>query len=812
MSEAGTADYFRSTNCLKGYRVSVDSAKVLEFSRLLEMLSQRCQYSVASERALEIGPTSDVETVRYLLAVTRESTDLVSRNPSFTVGGVRDIREIVERSRIGLLLDSTDLREVLDTIQSSGSLRRTFLQNNWAETYVLLSEFMEAIASVPGLESDLARTVGSRGEILDSASAQLGEIRRDVRVAHRRLLDRLNRMIADAGPNSAIQDPIVTMREGRYVIPVRADRRGQVPGVVHGTSASGQTLFVEPLDVVQLNNQWRELQMAEEHEIERILRMRSEEVGSVAAELTQTVEAVAAIDVALAKARLAIDMRAREPVVLGDESGSDDSIGQSVDLRQARHPLLDPATVVPVDIKLGDGQRVLVVTGPNTGGKTVALKTVGLLAMMMQSGMFLPVADESGMSVFDGIFADIGDEQSIEQSLSTFSGHITKIVAMLQVADGRSLVLIDEIAAGTDPQEGAALARAIITALLERGTLAIVTTHYSELKTFAYATPGVENASAEFDLQTLRPTYRLITGIPGRSNALAIAQRIGLPREIAENARAYLDPGAEHVDDLLAQIMQRREEADSLLASARAERDAARRIRSDAEEALRETERIRAQARQEAISELEDEVREARELVRRARRSAEPRPTVEAAPEESPNLGDVKRVEQTLRRASRRRRPVQAPSEPIRIGDWVSLPSVGISGEVVGFGEDGESVEVASGSFRITQPISTVRREISKESQTRRIRTPTLPSAPLVDPELHLLGMRVHEVEEALDRYLDSAALASVPSVRIVHGKGTGALRTEVHRVLREHPVVDRFELAERSEGGEGATVAYLRD
>lgn len=776
------------------------------------MLSLRCQYSVAADRAREIGPTSDIERVKYLLAVTREAVDLVSRNPSFTVGGVRDVRDIVERARLGMLLQATDLREVLDTMQSAGSLRRIFFQNNWSDSYPLLSEFVEAIASLPGLEADLARTVGSRGEILDSASAQLGEIRRDVRVAHRRLLERLNRMIADAGQNNAIQDPIVTMREGRYVIPIRADRRGQVPGVVHGTSASGQTLFVEPMDVVQLNNHWRELQMAEEHEINRILRMRSEQVGSVATELNQTVEAVAAIDVAMAKARLAFDMSAREPVVLGAGSGSDVAGAQTVELHQARHPLLDPETVVPVDIRLGGEHRVLVVTGPNTGGKTVALKTVGLLAMMMQSGMFIPAADGSGLSVFDGIFADIGDEQSIEQSLSTFSGHMTKIIAMLRSAGRRSLVLIDEIAAGTDPQEGSALARAIIMALLERGTLAIVTTHYSELKTFAYATPGVENASAEFDLKTLRPTYRLITGIPGRSNALAIAQRLGLPSEIAETARGFLDPGIEHVDDLLSEIQQRRAEADLALSAALDEQHRARQLRAAAEEDVREAERIRTEARQEALAELEAEVREAREIVRRARRPVEARPSSGEVVPAPPMPEELKQVEETLRRAARRRRSSTAPAEPIKIGDWVNLPSVGISGDVVGISDDGDSVEVASGSFRLTQPLSAIRRADRPEPQRQRPRMTTMPSAPPVDPELRLLGMRVHEVEDTLDRYLDSAALAGLPAVRIIHGKGTGALRAHVHALLREHPAVDRFVLAERNEGGDGATIAYLKD
>ena len=795
--------------------MSIDTARVLEFPRVLEMLARRCQYSVAVERAGEIGPTGDVSQVRYLLAVTREAVDLLNDNPAFTVGGVRDIREVVERARVGVLLAPGDLREVLDTIQASAALRRTFFQTGVSERSPLLAEFIESIASLPGLESDLSRTIGSRGEILDSASPALGEIRRDVRIAHRRLLDRLNRMLGDTGPNSPVQDPIVTMREGRYVIPVRADRRGQIPGVVHATSASGQTLFVEPLEAVELNNRWRELQMAEQHEVERILRALSDRIGVAGDELNQNVNAAAAVDLALAKARLAFDLKAVEPDVF-DGTTVDGPPNQSVNLRAARHPLLDPVTVVPIDLHLGEGQRILVVTGPNTGGKTIALKTVGLLAMMSQSGLFIPAADGSGMSVFDGIFADIGDEQSIEQSLSTFSGHMTKIIAMLSAADARSLILIDEVAAGTDPQEGSALARAIITAFLERGSLAIVTTHYSELKSFAYVIPGVENASAEFDMATLRPTYRLITGIPGRSNAVAIAQRLGLPSAIAEAARGYLAPESEHADELLSQIQRRSLEIDERLRQVDAERAEVRKTRRAVEAALREADEIRAHARQEAIEEVAVELREARDLIRQARRQVPaqrsvPENVVEA-PLPSPTTAELKTVETQLRRASRRQRRASAPAQALRIGDWVSVPGLGIDGEIVGFADGGESVEVLSGSFRMTQPVTSVRRAARSGGQVTTRRAPELPAAPIVDSEIHLRGRRVHEIEDELDRYLDLAARANLPWVRIVHGKGSGALRAEVQDVLKRNSLVDRFELAEASAGGDGVTVAFLRD
>ncbi|MBX5444793.1 endonuclease MutS2 [Sphaerobacter sp.] len=799
--------------------MSYEASRQLEFDRVLEILAQRCQYSVAAERALEIGPSGDASRVAYLLAVTREAVTLLTNFPSFTVGGVRDIRPVVERARRGSLLSAGELRDALDTIQAARELRRTFFKlPNANELYPNLSEFVEAIADLAGLEADLARTVGPRGEILDTASERLAEIRREVRIAHRRLLDRLNRMLTDAAYAGAIQDAIVTMREGRYVIPVRADRRAQIPGVVHATSASGQTLFVEPMAVVELNNRWRELQMAEEHEVEAILRARSEQIAAAADDLDQTVEAVAAIDLALAKARLAFSMRAVEPILV-EASGPGAPGGHPrhrIDLRQARHPLLDPDTVVPIDVRIGETYRILVVTGPNTGGKTVALKTVGLMTLMAQTGLFIPAADGSALSVFSAVYADIGDEQSIEQSLSTFSAHVTKIIAMLRSADADSLVLLDEIGAGTDPQEGSALARAIIAALLERGVIAMVTTHYSELKAFAYVTEGTENASVEFDLRTLSPTYRLLLGVAGQSNALAIAERLGMPREVIDTARSYLTPGTERADELLTEIRRRRAEAEKALAAARDQQRAAERARREAEEALREAERARAAARDDALAELAEELREARDLLRRLRARAEA-PVVPAVPAERPasqeveELGEeVRRAQERVRQAARRRRPRTAPAEPLRVGDTVEIPSLGMEGEIVGFADGGEEADVQVGAFKVRQPVAALRRVRSAPAPRQATRV-SVPAAPSVDQEINLLGKRVAEAQEELEVYLDAAARASLPWVRIVHGKGTGALRAAVQEMLRRHPLVERFETAEPNAGGDGVTVAFLK-
>ncbi len=793
-----------------------DLSRILEFDRVLELLARRCEYSVARERTLSIGPSGDPDQVAYLLSITREAVDLLNTNPGFSVGGVRDIRPVLDRAARGALLLPAELGDVLDTIQAMHSLRRGFFRTQTVtRKHPGLAEFVDAITSLPTLEADLARTVGPRGEILDTASAELAEIRRGLKSAHGRLLDRLNRMIASGEYAGAIQDAIVTMREGRYVIPVKADHRGQVPGVVHGTSASGVTLFIEPMNVVDLNNRWRELQMAEEHEVERILRARSDQIASAAGDLGRSVEAVAAFDLALAKARLAFDLRAHEPGLVSGQ-GEEEVSGHArhrINLRQARHPLLDPATVVPIDVRLGETYRVLVITGPNTGGKTVALKTVGLLAMMAQSGLFIPVADGSELSVFPAIYADVGDEQSIEQSLSTFSSHMRRVIAMLCSADRDSLVLLDELGAGTDPQEGSALARAIIEALLERGSLAIVTTHYSELKAFAYVTAGTENASVEFDVESLAPTYRLLTGVPGRSNALAIARRLGLPEPVIAEARRYLTPESERVEEMLSEIQHQRAATEAALDAAREDREAVERLRREAEEALREAERLKIEARQEALAEVAEELAGARGLIRRLQARAALPVVPEAAPAEMAEARtELKVAEQQVREITRRSRPKPVRRERLRIGDLVEIQSLGMKGEIVGLSDDSGEADVQVGIFKVRQPVAVLRRADVPEPEPAARTRYSLPPAPVVDSELHLRGMRAAEVHEEMDRYLDAAARASLPWVRLVHGKGTGALRGVVHDILRQHPVVDHFELAEPKAGGEGVTVAFLKD
>lgn len=793
----------------------------LEFDEILNRLAGMCRFSVAMERAREIGPSSDRQRVEYLLDVTAEAARLAAQFPELSIGGARDIRDQVLRAEKGFRLSAPDLLLVIDTLRAGRELRRVFQQlPDVATRYPNLLEFAEAIENFSPLETDLTRSIGPRGDVLDGASEELSRIRRAVRVAHSRLTDRLNSLVMGNRYGAALQENLVTIREGRYVIPVRAEARGLVRGIVHGTSSSGQTLFIEPFDVVELNNRWRELQMEEEREIERILDALSQKIGAEADALRRMIEAIAAIDLAQAKARLAGRMDATRPELHRPRPGvrvHADAPGHPthyVRLVNARHPLIDPNTVVPISIEMGDRFRVLLITGPNTGGKTVALKTVGLLTLMAQTGLFIPADDTSVVSVFPSVFVDIGDEQSIEQSLSTFSSHITNIIAMLAQVGSDSLVLLDEVGAGTDPQEGSALARAIVTALLRKQAMVIATTHYPEVKAYAYATAGVENASVEFDVQSLRPTYRLTIGIPGRSNALSIASRLGMPRDVIDNARTHLDPGDGRTEQLIEDIRQRRDAIGKELDQARQTGEEAKELRRRAARALREAEAIKREAREIAIAEIQEELATARETAREIDRQRLRGPV--QAPDRGHVAASLKAAEEAVKAARRRRQPVQRiePEQAvIRAGDRVRLLALGEEGEVVSV--DGDDAEVQLGALKLRQPLSSLERlgrakrnGGTSSAKVARELTVTMDAVPI---ELDLRGKRVEEIPPVIERYLHDAYLMGMPWVRIIHGKGTGALRQVVRDHLRQSPVVSKSEAAGPSEGGEGATIAHLR-
>ena len=798
----------------------------LEYFKILEKLAGYCAFAASADKARGLHPTDNLEEAQQWLKQTSEAVQMLVTRPDLTIGGARDVRSQVDLAAHGSVLTPSDLLDIKSTLVAARTLVRTF--ERLGTQFPSLSEIAAQIPTAQGVVDGITRAISERAEILDSASEKLNTIRRELRITHDRLLSKLQRMVADPKTSMYLQEALITQRDGRYVLPLRSEFKGRLKAVVHDQSSSGATLFVEPLSVVEGNNEFRELQLAERDEERRILAELSAQVGMQAANILLAIDLVAELDLCFAKAKYADDLAASEPHLHAIPKTSQGHPGTIIRLFQARHPLLDQATVVSIDVELDAQTYALVVTGPNTGGKTVTLKTVGLLALMAQSGLHIPAHSGSEISLFKQIYADIGDEQSIEQSLSTFSGHITNIIRILEQADRRTLVILDELGAGTDPQEGAALARSLLTHLLERGITTLVTTHHPELKAFAHSTPGVVNASVEFDLETLRPTFHLTIGLPGRSNALAIAQRLGMPEPIIQAARSELSPTDLRAEDLLDEIHRQRDQSRKSRAAADKARQEAETLRSELTRRLDKIEDERRQvlekARKDAedqLLELQDELRQARKALAKARQPLE---VLEAVAEQ------VEVLQETVE-APVERRQAEIPGQPvrraIRLGDRVHLRTLNTHGVVTSLGED--EAELQIGALRIRARLAELQLDgepapaVEKRSPLPDGQLPTardllaarksrpeaiLPESPGI--ELDLRGQRAEEALDALERYLDAAYLAGLPWVRIIHGKGTGKLRLSVREALSSHPHIKSFESGAENEGGDGVTVAKL--
>jgi DNA mismatch repair protein MutS2 len=786
--------------------------QTLEYHKILEHLADYAAFAPSAEKARALRPTNDIEEANTRLTETSEAARLLSVHVDISIGGARDIRELVDLAEHGGVLTPPDLLDIKSTLISARNLTRTF--EHMEAQYPLLYELISQLPPPFGLIDMISRTISERSEILDTASEALGRIRRDLRISHDRLLTKMQRIISDPNNTPYLQEALITQRDGRYVLPLRSEFKGRIRSVVHDQSASGATLFVEPLSVVELNNEYRELQLAERDEERRILAELSATVGTYSYELNQSVEIIAELDFVLARAKYSEQIEGTEAVLHAfNSSDKGTHPGSIIRLYQARHPLLDAQTVVAIDVELDPQTFALVITGPNTGGKTVTLKTVGLLALMAQSGLHIPAQSGSEISVFENIFADIGDEQSIEQSLSTFSGHIMNIINILEEADSHSLVILDELGAGTDPQEGAALAQAILSHLLERGITTLVATHYPELKTYAHARPGVVNASVEFDIETLRPSYHLTIGLPGRSNALLIAERLGMPQKIVHTARAGFSAEDLRSEDLLDEIHRQRELSREARAAAEKIKHESESLRAELAERLEKIEQERREilenARQEAqveVRQLREEVDDVRRALTRARQPLEAFRTIE---EQSEELAETVEEPVARREADMDSLSMEAPRRPVRLGDKVNLRTLNQQGIVTSLGE--EEAEVRVGMLRVRTRLNDL--EIAGSQNE-----PAEPSPPPVDRaatyrpdspgmELDLRGMRADEALDAMDNYLDTAYLAGMPFVRIIHGKGTGKLRQVVRQALSQHPHVKSFEAGGDKEGGEGVTV-----
>ncbi|HYI66166.1 MAG TPA: endonuclease MutS2 [Candidatus Limnocylindrales bacterium] len=784
--------------------------RALEFGAIVEQLAELTSFEPARELALSSLPSPDAVHVGLMQDQTEEAARLLDEQAQATIGGARDIRGSLDRAARGGRLTAAELLEVADTLEATARFADRL--RGWSEPH--LAGLRDELDAAPELAERIGRSVDESGEILDSASSELATIRRRLRTSQDRVRERLNTMLRSTQLAGAIGEPIVTVRSGRYVIPIRADAKGKVKGIVHDQSASGATLFIEPLTVVELNNAWTEATLAAQREEERILDELSAAVEARSESLRGSLAALARADLWMARARLGSRMDAVRPAPADD----------AAELLSARHPLLG-AAAVPIDLRLGDrfGYRALVVTGPNTGGKTVSLKTLGLLALMHQAGLRVPAAEGARLPIFRRVMADIGDEQSIAQSLSTFSSHLRNVVRFVEAAGRDTLVLLDEVGAGTDPTEGSALAMAVVTRLLDAGAMVAATTHYAELKTFATEHPSVTNAAVEFDVATLRPTYRLTIGLPGKSQAFAIAERLGLPAEILADARERISAEHASMEETLAAITRAQEAQQAALDAAQAERSVAADERERARSGV-------ARARQEAGTLLADARRAADDMLARAEREVV---DVRRELTRQRNLGTgrtprgAEAFDDLARKARRVRTETVEPShaEPEAVEDEPRAPQprVGLWARSRTLGSTGRILEISGRTGRVTletdgarlvipaddvdvvsEPISgPAPRDLEAEEMRRR-------AAERVSPTLDLHGERVEAALERLHAYLDDALLAGLDSVVIVHGIGTGALRRAVREALAEHPRVRGVRGGRRDEGGDGATVAEL--
>lgn len=790
------------------------SLRTLELPRVLELLSEQAVSAEAKQRALRVRPETEPEEVLRLLDQTDAARNLIGLRGSPSFSGVKPVAEALDRADRGGALNTRELLTIADLLTAARRAKEYF--NDEAAEKTAIDHLFLSLHGNRFLEEKIKRAIPDEDTIADAASTELADIRRHMRAAQAKSRQILQRIISSPSYGKILQETIITQRDGRFVVPVKAEHKGDLPGLVHDISSTGATLFVEPMGVVQANNEFIELQAKEQKEIDRILAEFSAEAAAHREDIQWDYDTLVHLDLIFARGQLSYKMNAVRPEVRRDGA---------IHLRKARHPLLDPKTAVPIDIELGDTFDTLVITGPNTGGKTVTLKTLGLLTLMTQCGLHIPAADRSAVSVYERVLADIGDEQSIEQSLSTFSAHMVNIVEILKEADRHSLVLFDELGAGTDPVEGAALAIAVIQHVRRLGAKVAATTHYAELKTFAMTTAGVENASCEFDVETLAPTYRLLIGIPGKSNAFAISRRLGLPEDVIAAAQEQMSGESVRFEDILTQLEEKRQalekreqEADRLL---RQREEDARKAREFRDQMERAKDNARGRGEAEAKRILRDARAAADQVFAELAEMRKAQAKADRALNENEARAALRRqlneAEEAVSKRDARQEPIPKPSRPIRAGDLVEFPGVRQPAEVVSVGKDG-TLQLKAGILKMKAKADEVRL-IEDDERAARKKTPSVTIRQNADRalrasaarELDIRGMETLEAESVVDNFISAAVMGKLETVTIIHGKGTGALRKAVHDILRRNKAVKSFRLGVYGEGESGVTVVTLK-
>ena len=790
------------------------SIRTLELPAVLEKLAAKAVSDAAKERCLRLTPATDTQEVLHLLNETDAAKERLGLHGSPSFSGVKDVSAALTRADHGGMLNTRELLDVAGVLTASRRVSEYDAQRQGEAT--VLDRLFSSLHTNRYLEDKIRSAILDEETIADTASSELADIRRKMRLAATKGRQILQRIISSPSYAKVLQEALITQRDGRFVVPVKAECKGSLPGLVHDISSTGATLFVEPMGVVQANNEYIELQAKEQKEIDRILAEFSAEAAAHREDIQWDYDTLVHLDLIFARGQLSYKMNAVRPEVRRDGA---------IHLRKARHPLLDPKTAVPIDIELGDSFDTLVITGPNTGGKTVTLKTLGLLTLMTQCGLHIPAADRSAVSVYERVLADIGDEQSIEQSLSTFSAHMVNIVEILKEADRHSLVLFDELGAGTDPVEGAALAIAVIQHVRRLGAKVAATTHYAELKTFAMTTAGVENASCEFDVETLAPTYRLLIGIPGKSNAFAISRRLGLPEDVIAAAQGQMSGESVRFEDILTQLEEKRQalekreqEADRLL---RQREEDARRARECREQMERAKDNARSRGEAEAKRILRDARTAADQVFQELSEMRKAQAKAERMLNENEARAALRRTlneaEEAVSRRDARQEPIPKPSRPIRAGDLVEIPGVKTPAEVVSVGKDG-TLQLKAGILKMKAKVDEVRL-IEDDERAARKKTPSVTIRQNADRalrasaarELDIRGMETLEAESVVENFISAAVMGKLETVTIIHGKGTGALRKAVHDILRRNKAVKSFRLGVYGEGESGVTVVTLK-
>ena len=790
------------------------SIRTLELPRVLQKLSDQAVSAEAKERALRLRPETETEEVLRLLDQTDAARQMIGLHGSPSFSGVKPVAEALDRADRGGSLNTKELLTIAGLLTAARRAREYF--NDEAAEKTAIDHLFLSLHGNRFLEEKINRCIVDEDTIADAASTELADIRRHMRAAQAKSRQILQKIISSPSYAKILQETIITQRDGRFVVPVKAEHKGDMPGLVHDISSTGATLFIEPIGVVQANNEYIELEAKEQKEIERILAELSADVAAHREDIQWDYDALVHLDLIFARGQLSYKMDAIRPEVRRDGA---------IHLRKARHPLLDAKKAVPIDIELGDTFDTLVITGPNTGGKTVSLKTLGLLTLMAQCGLHIPAADQSAVSVYERVLADIGDEQSIEQNLSTFSAHMTNIVAILGEADRHSLILFDELGAGTDPVEGAALAISVIQHVRGMGARVAATTHYAELKTFAMTTAGVENASCEFDVDTLSPTYRLLIGIPGKSNAFAISKRLGLPDAVIESAKAQMSGESVRFEDVLTQLEAKRQ------ALEKREQEANRLYRQREEDARKarefreQMERAKENARGRGEAEAKRILRDARaaadevfaELAEMRKQQAKAERTMNANEARAELRRKLNEAEDAATRRDARQEPIPKPSRPIRAGDLVEIPGVRQNAEVVSVGSDG-TLQLKAGVLKMKAKADEVRL-IEDDERAAKKKNPTVSIRQNADRalrasasrELDIRGMETLEAESVVENFLSAAVMGRLDTVTIIHGKGTGALRKAVLDILRRNKAVKSFRLGVYGEGESGVTVVTMK-